>query len=675
MMQQSQTHIMGATTFYLPQLGATFGPYLFDSGPQCVRGILQTTDGTTLSILPNVGGSGATLGSVGYLLSINDPPLTWEGPAKFYIGSQSSYSQAVCTLYYTGNDKAATAATGSTAFTYTPSQLFAAGEQGVWYDPSAINLNWRRNLLTYSERMNTSPWGTTANGQVIADQAIAPDGTLTADQLTYVALVSATCGSQSQVLTKAAAPQNITGSIYVKAPPGFYLMFYVASSSSTNSGRMVVDTTTWKISSFLNVGTWACLSGNVEAVGNDWYRISLSVLSGSENTLRLTTYISTSNTTITHTPLVGEYVYIWGAQLELGTSLTAYQKMTDGIQEYLIADPNPTMFQDSAGTIPVSTVEQPVGLIKDRSGRGNHASQSTATKRPVLRARYNFLTYTEEFDNAVWVKAASVSVSPNTSIAPDGTLTADTITADADRHILQGITSTIGRAYKNSVFIKAGTATSVGLRDDSGAGRHIVFNPATGQITETSGSLLSYGSQSFGNGWYKYWMTYVADSTNVRSHIRPWGGGIAQTYIAWGADIRESNDGVNLPDYQRVEGGTAGTSSTAGTIVYDTTNFPLYLDFDGVDDFLSTSAIDFTTTDKMTFFAGIRKLQTSGTGIIAELSANYNLNNGAFMFEGPDSSSVTAYGFITKGTTTPAYYVVPGYTSPIANVISASLDN
>jgi hypothetical protein len=44
-----------------------------------------------------------------------------------------------------------------------------------------------------------------------------------------------------------------------------------------------------------------------------------------------------------------------------------------------------TMFQDSAGTTPVTAVEQPVGLILDKSGRGNHAIQATAASRPVLK--------------------------------------------------------------------------------------------------------------------------------------------------------------------------------------------------------------------------------------------------------------------------------------------------
>ena len=53
------------------------------------------------------------------------------------------------------------------------------------------------------------------------------------------------------------------------------------------------------------------------------------------------------------------------------------------------------LFQDAAGTTPVTAVEQPVGLMLDKSGRGNHATQATTTKRPVLSARKNILVNTE----------------------------------------------------------------------------------------------------------------------------------------------------------------------------------------------------------------------------------------------------------------------------------------
>lgn len=49
-------------------------------------------------------------------------------------------------------------------------------------------------------------------------------------------------------------------------------------------------------------------------------------------------------------------------------------------------DPNDlsTMFQDAAGTVPVTGVGQPVGLIRDKSGRNNHAFQANSESRPIL---------------------------------------------------------------------------------------------------------------------------------------------------------------------------------------------------------------------------------------------------------------------------------------------------
>ena len=44
-----------------------------------------------------------------------------------------------------------------------------------------------------------------------------------------------------------------------------------------------------------------------------------------------------------------------------------------------------TLFQDSAGTTPVTAVEQPVGRILDISGNGNHAFQTISADRPVLK--------------------------------------------------------------------------------------------------------------------------------------------------------------------------------------------------------------------------------------------------------------------------------------------------
>ena len=44
-----------------------------------------------------------------------------------------------------------------------------------------------------------------------------------------------------------------------------------------------------------------------------------------------------------------------------------------------------TLFQDSAGTTPVTTAGQPVGLMLDNSGNDNHATQATEAARPIYQ--------------------------------------------------------------------------------------------------------------------------------------------------------------------------------------------------------------------------------------------------------------------------------------------------
>ena len=73
-----------------------------------------------------------------------------------------------------------------------------------------------------------------------------------------------------------------------------------------------------------------------------------------------------------------------------------------------------------------------------------------------------------------------------------------------------------------------------------------------------------------------------------------------------------------------------------------------YLSFDGVDDWMLTNSIDFTATDKMTVFAGVRKLSDVGS-IVVELSSNVTTNTGSFyLVAGEDL--VARYSSIARGT-------------------------
>lgn len=74
-----------------------------------------------------------------------------------------------------------------------------------------------------------------------------------------------------------------------------------------------------------------------------------------------------------------------------------------------------------------------------------------------------------------------------------------------------------------------------------------------------------------------------------------------------------------------------------------------YLEFDGTDDSLQTNNIDFTATDKVSLFAGLRKLSDAKIGVVAELSPQINSNNGSFTVFAPGGAS-PRIDFLSKGT-------------------------
>ena len=98
---------------------------------------------------------------------------------------------------------------------------------------------------------------------------------------------------------------------------------------------------------------------------------------------------------------------IWTPEATIigGTSKTLNQLIkslfSNGEQGFAY-DPNDlsTMYQDAAGAVPVTGVGQPVGLIMDKSGRGNHASQTASASRPILRQNAITGTYYLEFDGS-----------------------------------------------------------------------------------------------------------------------------------------------------------------------------------------------------------------------------------------------------------------------------------
>lgn len=128
------------------------------------------------------------------------------------------------------------------------------------------------------------------------------------------------------------------------------------------------------------------------------------------------------------------------------------------------------------------------------------------------------------------------------------------------------------------------------------------------------------------------------------------------------ADLRPANDGAGLPPYQRV----------VDPNTYDTTGFPLYLRFDGVDDWIQTANVDFSGVTAVLVMTAVRKLSDASRGIIVELGASGYGQPGSFNIEqawfSPNWSS--SYSGATGSSTV----TEPGIAAPASAVVGSYAD-
>lgn len=114
------------------------------------------------------------------------------------------------------------------------------------------------------------------------------------------------------------------------------------------------------------------------------------------------------------------------------------------------------------------------------------------------------------------------------------------------------------------------------------------------------------------------------------------------------------------------------TSASRPLLQRNATTGAYYLAFDGTDDFLVTSSINFTATDKISLFAGVRKLSDVAQSIIG-LGSSPDTANGTF--EILRGTAGTQFGTILRGTVTSGNYITNSiYAAPVSAVLSAKLD-
>ena len=238
-------------------------------------------------------------------------------------------------------------------------------------------------------------------------------------------------------------------------------------------------------------------------------------------------------------------------------------------------------------------------------------TQGTAANRPKATRsdnRANWFSYTEQFDNAAWIKVNS-TISANTTNNPiDSTATADSFVEDSALTIKSvGQTAdqkvTKGESYRLSIYVKPGSRTQVSIIL-GGAGFPGI--PFANFSLSAAGSVIASGggasaSISLVNGFYLCSIVATATVTGISTAIiSPMSGGTtlylgngSTSIYLYGASFFENTctnsylaitanpeyagvNGCQLIKFGQTSGGASKTLSLTGAKISDGGDFSCY---------------------------------------------------------------------------------------------------
>lgn len=358
---------------------------------------------------------------------------------------------------------------------------FTRASNGTRINSAGLVENVPWNLVEQSNSFSTSPWSLVT-------------GSLTSGQTGYDG------GSNGWLLTRTGTSGYLEQSIAI---PDNGIIFIYAKAGTKNWFRLRA-TSTASASAFFDlstgeVGSVANGSATIQSVGNGWYLCALTFAPTTSN-VRL--YVADADNDVSGS--TGN-VYIQNAQINIGSTAKPYFPTTDRLN------------------VPRLTYQNgcPSLLLE---------KQST-----------NLVLYSEEFDNAYWVKDGSTATA-NAATSPDGTQNADKLfeTAVTDFHRIYGstISVTSGTAYTASIFVKAAEVTTfaIELRLTASVGTAVFDLVAE---TATGGGII----ENYGNGWYRCIFTATATATGngrpffYMKQASSYAGNASNGILIWGAQF------------------------------------------------------------------------------------------------------------------------------------------
>jgi hypothetical protein len=193
-----------------------------------------------------------------------------------------------------------------TTFDRTGTQTITSGQQTF------------TNLILQSESLDNVVWAKQAV-TVTANAIVAPDSTTTAD----LVLDTATAGVEHYINQNITTTTNqpYTQSVYVKASTAPSFLFMVVSVGASSTTSAITFAQTAGVYAPATTANGLITSATATSVGNGWYRCSvIYALNGTvtAHQMRLYPYLGGLYTG------TGIGTYFWGAQAEIGATLTTY---------------------------------------------------------------------------------------------------------------------------------------------------------------------------------------------------------------------------------------------------------------------------------------------------------------------------------------------------------------
>jgi hypothetical protein len=321
------------------------------------------------------------------------------------------------------------------------------------------------NLLQQSETIGVSPWAA-QNSTVTTNATTAPNGTSTAEKI-----IENTSNGYHQVYQEIFASGSVVGQDYT-------FSCYAKASERTKIS-LALQTPDVSVGTFDLINGTASIDGfggvAIESVGNGWYRCSIYRL----NTTTGYIYGNLQMNDGTGTVYTGDGtsgVFVWGAQLNIGSTAKPYFPTTDRLNVPRLT------YQNGGGGCPSLLLEK----------------QST-----------NYVLNSEDFSNASWL-TSNVTLTANQTTSPDGTQNADSLipnTTNTTIHrIFESAINSIATA-SYSIFVKPNGYYRVALRECETTGSSIGFDLLNETIIttySTGGCTASGGKiENMGNGWYR----------------------------------------------------------------------------------------------------------------------------------------------------------------------------